>query len=394
MSGRAMSRRNVLRLFALGLGYSALAACAPKVVEVTKIVEKEKIVEKPVEKVVKETVVVEGTPKVVEKLITVAPTKAPEPTKAPVTASVPREKTLIIGFEENAVPDPEQGNIFVPGSRRNQGYHQIMMESLYYLNYQDAKMIPWLAEGPEKFNDKYDEVTIPIRKGVTWADGKPFTADDVVFSINLMKANPTLGWGGAMSKWVKECTAPDQQTVKIVLTAPNPRFVFQNFAVHIWGSAAIVPKHIWEGQDPTKFRFFDLAKGWPFYTGPYKVVKVSPTEFIYDRRDDWWAAKTGFAALPAPQRIVFMDCTGDQGTRASLLEGNKVDGLPQLNLEAFFPGVPPREAYPRLLAHLLSGGAMPIPDAQSLATGRYPEFADVASLETAFYGRPSTETRA
>ncbi len=196
-------------------------------------------------------------------------------------------------------------------------------------------MIPWLASGPEQFNADYTEITIPIRQGVTWADGQPFTADDVVFSINLMKANPTLGWGGAMQQWVKDCTAPDQQTVKIVLTAPNPRFVFQNFAVHIWGSAAIVPKHIWDGQDPNKFRFYDPAKGWPFYTGPYKVVKVSPTEFIYDRRDDWWAAKTGFAALPEPQRIVFIDCTDDQGKRAALLESNQVDGLPQLDLEPF-----------------------------------------------------------
>ena len=334
MSGRAMSRRNVLRLFALGLGYSALAACAPKVVEVTKIVEKEKIVEKPVEKVVKETVVVEGTPKVVEKLITVAPTKAPEPTKAPVTASVPREKTLIIGFEEGPVADPEQGNILVPGSRRNTGYHQLMMESLYYLNYQDAKMIPWLASGPEKFNATYDEITVPIRQGVTWNDGKPFTADDVVFTVNLLKDNPTLGWGGAMSKWVKACTAPDQQTVKFVLTAPNPRFIFQNFAIHIWGSAAILPKHIWEGQDPMKFRNFDLSKGWPVHTGPYKLVKVSSTEFVFDRDDNWWAAKTGLSPLPAPQRVVFTE-QGDESNKASMLESNRVDGLPSLGYEAF-----------------------------------------------------------
>ena len=58
------SRRAFLRFAALGAGAALLAACQPKIVEVTKIVEREKIVEKPVEKVVekvvKETVVVEA----------------------------------------------------------------------------------------------------------------------------------------------------------------------------------------------------------------------------------------------------------------------------------------------------------------------------------------------
>jgi hypothetical protein len=55
------------------LATGALAACAPQVVKETVVVEKEKVVEK----VVKETVVVAGTPQVVEKVITAAaPTKA------------------------------------------------------------------------------------------------------------------------------------------------------------------------------------------------------------------------------------------------------------------------------------------------------------------------------
>jgi multiple sugar transport system substrate-binding protein len=62
-----MTRRELLRYAGLASSTGILAACQPKVVEVTKIVEK--VVEKPVEKVVKETVIVEGTPKVVEKVV-------------------------------------------------------------------------------------------------------------------------------------------------------------------------------------------------------------------------------------------------------------------------------------------------------------------------------------
>ena len=59
MNSKTLSRRNLLKGAALSAGVAVLAACQPKVIEVTKIVEK----------VVKETVMVAGTPKVVEKVV-------------------------------------------------------------------------------------------------------------------------------------------------------------------------------------------------------------------------------------------------------------------------------------------------------------------------------------
>jgi len=74
-----LTRRQLLRYFGIGSAGMAVAACAPKVVEVEKVVTKE------VEKIVKETVIVEGTPKVVEKVVkeTVVVEKE-APTAAPV----------------------------------------------------------------------------------------------------------------------------------------------------------------------------------------------------------------------------------------------------------------------------------------------------------------------
>jgi len=70
-----VTRRRFLKGLAVAAGSSVLAACAPKVVKETVIVEK------PVEKVVKETVIIEGTPKVVEKVVTVAPPAKEAPTE-------------------------------------------------------------------------------------------------------------------------------------------------------------------------------------------------------------------------------------------------------------------------------------------------------------------------
>lgn len=69
IQGRMLTRRAVLRLGCAGAGAALLAACQPKVVEVEKVVKE----------VVKETVIVEGTPKVVEKVVEKIATAPPAP---------------------------------------------------------------------------------------------------------------------------------------------------------------------------------------------------------------------------------------------------------------------------------------------------------------------------
>ena len=57
--------------------------------------------------------------------------------------------------------------------------------------------IPMLASGAASWSNGGKTVTIPIRTGVKWSDGKPFTATDVAFTFNMIKANPKLYTAGA-----------------------------------------------------------------------------------------------------------------------------------------------------------------------------------------------------
>jgi peptide/nickel transport system substrate-binding protein len=246
--------------------------------------------------------------------------------------AVPRESTLIIGFEGGPHAAPEQSGLN-PGATNSQGHHQVMIESLYYLNYQTGELIPWLAAGPAEWNEDFTEVTIHLREGIKWSDGQPFTADDIVFTIDMLKANPTLSYASAVVD-VAEAVAADALTLQIKLAKPDPRFVVNAFGVRIWGAVRIVPKHIWEGQDPNTFGNFDLEKGWPVWTGPYKLVKATATEFVFDRRADWWAVETGFQDLPAPERIIFVEAGPDE-RKAAALTANEVDGEPSLRIDTF-----------------------------------------------------------
>lgn len=276
-----------------------------------------------------------------------APAAAPAPGADPAAAggdaapaeplaaglqAVPRERTLIIGFEGGPHAAPEQSGLN-PGATNSQGHHQVMIESLYYLNYQTGELIPWIAAGPPTWNEDFTEVTITLRDGVKWSDGEPFTAEDIVFTIDMLKANPTLSYASTVVD-VTEAVAVDETTIQITLANPDPRFVINAFGVRIWGAIRVVPKHIWEGQDPNTFGNFDLEQGWPVWTGPYRLVKATATEFVFDRRADWWAVETGFQDLPAPERIIFVEAGPDE-RKAAALTANEVDGQPSLRIDTF-----------------------------------------------------------
>src|SRR5207245_394873 len=79
-------------------------------------------------------------------------------------------------------------------------------------------------------------------------------------------------------------------TVVIDFKIPAPRFFF--FMTYKYDIGVyIVPKHIFEGQDWTTFKHFDLAKQWPVTTGTWQVVDASPQQKVFERRPTWWSAE-------------------------------------------------------------------------------------------------------
>jgi peptide/nickel transport system substrate-binding protein len=245
----------------------------------------------------------------------------------------PRAEMLIVNIDGGAVEAPGNFNPFSAGFRPDPGVHQTMIEALFYYNLETGEIIPWQAEGYE-YNEDYTEVTLSLRKGVEWSDGMPFTADDVVFTIDMLLKNaPTLTHSAALAEWVKEVSKVDDHTVRFILTKPNPRFVLNQLTVEIYWSVYIVPKHIWENVDPVTFENYDPAKGWPVFTGPYRIVKATMDEFAYERRDDWWGAKTGFRRLPEPKQVVWI--TGTEETRAALMARKELDAAGYITAGTF-----------------------------------------------------------
>jgi len=252
---------------------------------------------------------------------------APAVFAAAQVADVPRNRTMIMaglgGEDVGGFTDVNNFNSFQPGLSRS-GWYQGGQEGLFYYNMLGDQFIPWLATGYQ-YNADYTGLTVTIRPGVEWADGQPFTANDVVYTLQLLQQNTDLNPNASdINRLVSSVTAPDPQTVQINLTAPTPRFHWDYLTFRADIGIPVVPQHIWEGQDPHSFTNYDPSKNWPIGTGPYKLVSTDVQQKIWDVRPDYWGAKTGFAPLPQVPRLIFLPGMNEI-TMAQMLIANQID---------------------------------------------------------------------
>ena len=247
-----------------------------------------------------------------------------------VLKKVPRNRTLIMDCAEanscsGQIQDYNSFNPFIPGSISRIGFN-FLYEPLYFFNAyeENSELIPWIAES-HRFNEDYTELVVKIRPGVEWSDGHPWSAHDFVFTINmLVEHTPQLVYSTDMATWVEEAVALDSLTARVTLKAPNPRFLFSYFVHSGDQGCPIVPKHIWEDKDPLTFANFDLQKGWPVLTGPYRIARSEPAQRIWDLREGWWAEKLGFQELPQVERLIYLTYM-EEHKRVQNLIANNID---------------------------------------------------------------------
>ncbi len=151
----------------------------------------------------------------------------------------------------------------------------------------DQGFVPALAREWE--HDQEGKVyTFQLREGVTWHDGTPFTADDVVFTYEYMKEHPT-NWADLSS--VEEVVELEEHRVQIQLEEADAAFL-NNIA----GVVHIIPRHIWEGvEDPADFRSPEAVIG----TGPYKLKDYQREKgyYQYEAFEDYYLGTPSFEEL-------------------------------------------------------------------------------------------------
>ena len=192
---------------------------------------------------------------------------------------------------------------------------------------------PSLATSWEVSDDSRKYV-FHLRHGVKWHDGKPFTSEDVAYSIQtLRQVHPRAKTTFAN---VTDIATPDSYTVVITLSKPAP-YLIKAFSS---SETPIVPKHIYDGTGVLT----NPANNAPIGTGPFRFVKWVRGSYIeYVRNDDYWdKGKPWLDRIvvkvindPAARTVAFedgsADLSGDSPVPLSDLE--RLKGNPKLGIE-------------------------------------------------------------
>jgi peptide/nickel transport system substrate-binding protein len=184
-------------------------------------------------------------------------------------------------------------------------------EPLLVWNTIKSEAVPWLAESWAWSEDNLS-LTFTLREGVTWSDGTPFTANDVVFTWNLFMGNPALPGNGAQT------AIPHLESVTAGGATPSASpaaegeaspaaggnsvvFTFNKVYTVVLadlGQQVIVPEHVFSTvDDPVTF-----TNETPIGTGPFTEVARFENQIfeLHANPNYWQEGKPAIAGLRLP----------------------------------------------------------------------------------------------
>lgn len=174
----------------------------------------------------------------------------------------------------------------------------------------DLQMVPRLATAAEP-NKTATLWTLQLRPGVTWHDGKSFTAADVVYTIRGWQSPTNLG--GAILTGLIDWSGVRQRgplTVEVPLTVPVAEFptllgIYNNMMV----------------QDGATTTELNTA---PVGTGPFRFVSFQPGQnSVFDANHDYWEHPK-----PYVDRVVVDSSFTDETARLNALLSGAINVLP------------------------------------------------------------------
>jgi peptide/nickel transport system substrate-binding protein len=314
-----VSRRQFLKYLGL-FSVGTLAACAtptPQTIIQTQVV----------------TQVVEGTPveKVVTQIVeaTAAPTAKPMAGKSLLPVDVPRDDLFVADQIFRYAP-AGQYNLHIP-SGTTPHRHALMMETFWLRDQETGKRMYDCAKSDPVYNADFTTMQVDLRDNLKWSDGTAFTADDVVYTIETIKANDKLSWNPDMNLWVDKIEKKSDTSVLFTLKKANPRF--HTLFEARWNGVYMMPKHQLEKE--SDLATFKNEK--PVVLGAYLPIKFDPNGFweLFQIRDDWQNTPAGIEVKQAGPKYVLTIFYGDSTKKAIAMSRHELDVFFDADFEAF-----------------------------------------------------------
>ena len=167
-------------------------------------------------------------------------------------------------------------------------------------------------------------IEFTLRPGVKFHDGSPFTADDVVYTINLIADPASRLSTPANYNWLEKAEKTGDLSVRVTLKRPTPA-ALEYFAL-------VIPIY------PKAYREKVGAEGYakaPVGAGPYKMTKVEPGVSIdFERFEDYWAGSP--KGKPAIKKLS-VRFVPDATTEMTELLAGRADWIWNMNPDQFDP---------------------------------------------------------
>lgn len=218
-----------------------------------------------------------------------------------VTAAFPSAaQTLRIGFADPiSSNDPQLNNHAGDRSLALQIFDSIV-------DRRDGKTLASVAKSWRTVDETTWEFT--LRDDVLWHDGTPFTADDVVFSLERAKSVPgTVASYAGRVRSIESFQTPDPHTLIIKTRGPAPNLLLDIGAVHL------VSRHIGATATTEDYNTGKAVIG----TGPYKFVSSVPGDrWLLERWDQFYGQKADW------QQVEYRFINNGAARTAALLAGD------------------------------------------------------------------------
>lgn len=152
---------------------------------------------------------------------------------------------------------------------------KVIYEPLVTYNEKLGKLEPTLAT-EYSWNDTKTELIFTINTTAKWQDGTAFSADDVVYTMEVLKENPAYDKFALWNKIADVTTEGDKVTFTMDKTfVALPQYLSQ---------VLIIPKHVWEKEDAATF-----VNESPIGTGPFIFKNYTTgTSIELDANADYW----------------------------------------------------------------------------------------------------------
>ena len=213
------------------------------------------------------------------------------------------------GQEENLFPGTAVGT---PDFVRNYNLYNL----LFYLGKNISPLEPGLALSAEP-NADATVWTFKLRDGVLWHDGKPFTADDVVYNFKALWSDPAANYASGFLTGLVDFNGVrkvDKLTVEVPLKSAAAEFptIFSYFDFPV----------VQNGATPAS-----TAKN-PVGTGPFKYVSFTPgSESVFEANKDYWES-----GKPYVDKLVVKSSFTDNSSIFNALLSGKINLFPSLPL--------------------------------------------------------------